>query len=291
MILSNNCSSSMDKGKAIGGNATDRAALEFISSFKESGSRPKIMKRNFIPFSSDTKFMATSVTGDYDITYIKGAPEKIIPFCTSYYTDSGEVSFGISKARIDELIKQLAGQAVRIIALATSESEVSASALAIARGGILTGKSDDLAITSDELKLMSDQEVSDKLGRIKVVARALPSDKSRLVRIAQAKGLVVGMTGDGVNDAPALKQADIGFAMGSGTEIAKEAGDIVILDDNFSSIAKAICYGRTIFKSIRKFIIYQMNVMDQYSNGYLGRPCFQRRNSEEKIYGGAAQVT
>jgi len=92
------------------------------------------------------------------------------------------------------------------------------------------------------------------------VSRALPSDKSRLVRLAQEAGLVAGMTGDGVNDAPALKRADVGFAMGDGTEIAKEAADIVILDNNISSIAKAVLYGRTIFKSIRKFIIFQLTV-------------------------------
>jgi magnesium-transporting ATPase (P-type) len=92
------------------------------------------------------------------------------------------------------------------------------------------------------------------------LARALPSDKSRLVRLAQEMDLVAGMTGDGVNDAPALKKADVGFAMGSGTEVAKEAGDIVIMDDNFISISKAILYGRTIFKSIRKFIVFQLTV-------------------------------
>ena len=88
----------------------------------------------------------------------------------------------------------------------------------------------------------------------------MPQDKSRLVRIIEEMGLVVGMTGDGVNDAPALKKANVGFAMGSGTEVAKEASDIVILDNNIISISKAILYGRTIFKSIRKFIIYQLTV-------------------------------
>ena len=81
-----------------------------------------------------------------------------------------------------------------------------------------------------------------------------------LVRLAQEMNLVVGMTGDGVNDSPALKKADVGFAMGSGTEVAKEAGDIVILDDNFLSIKQAILYGRTIYNSICKFIVFQLTI-------------------------------
>ena len=84
-------------------------------------------------------------------------------------------------------------------------------------------------------------------------------DKSRLVRIGQEMGLVVGMTGDGVNDSPALKSR-CGFAMGSGTEVAKEAGDIVILDDNFLSIKQAILYGRTIYNSICRFIVFQLSI-------------------------------
>lgn len=125
--------------------------------------------------------------------------------------------------------------------------------------GIITSPN-DLVITSNELANLSDDEIINNYPRIKVVARALPQDKSRLVKVLQSINLVVGMTGDGVNDAPALKKADVGFSMGSGTEVAKEASDIVILDDNILSISKAILYGRTIFKSIRKFIIFQLSV-------------------------------
>ena len=119
---------------------------------------------------------------------------------------------------------------------------------------------DDLVLTSRELANLSDEELKQRVGRLRVVARALPQDKSRLVRVLEEMDYVVGMTGDGVNDAPALKKANVGFAMGSGTEVAKEASDIVILDNNILSISKAILYGRTIFKSIRKFIIYQLTV-------------------------------
>lgn len=107
---------------------------------------------------------------------------------------------------------------------------------------------------------LSDDQLSTLLPHLAVLARALPSDKSRLVRIAQEKGLVCGMTGDGINDAPALKRADIGFSMGSGTQVAKEAGDIIILDNNLASIVRAVLYGRNIFKSIRKFITLQLTM-------------------------------
>jgi calcium-translocating P-type ATPase len=134
------------------------------------------------------------------------------------------------------------------------------TAVGIAKEVGLIEKNSDIILTSDELKLKSDEEVKKILPNLKVVARALPQDKSRLVKLSQELNLVVGMTGDGVNDAPALKKADVGFAMGSGTEVSKEASDIVILDDNFLSISKAVLFGRTIFKSIRKFIILQLTI-------------------------------
>lgn len=134
------------------------------------------------------------------------------------------------------------------------------TAISIAKEvGIITSQN-DIILTSKELNSMSDEEIISIHKQIKVIARALPSDKSKLVKILRDLNYVVGMTGDGVNDAPALKKADVGFAMGSGTEVAKEASDIVILDDNIKSITKAILYGRTIFKSIRKFIIFQLSV-------------------------------
>ena len=134
-----------------------------------------------------------------------------------------------------------------------------ATAKAIAReSGILTSETDALAIESDNLKSMTDSEIANVLPRLCVVARALPDDKSRLVRIAKGCGYVTAMTGDGLNDAPALKTADVGFAMGGGTDVAKEAGDIIINDNDISSIERAVLYGRTIFRSIRKFIVFQL---------------------------------
>ncbi|MGI6270542.1 MAG: calcium-translocating P-type ATPase, PMCA-type [Candidatus Howiella sp.] len=143
------------------------------------------------------------------------------------------------------------------VVMVTGDNKDTAAAIA-EEAGLLHGEG--VVLTGTELEALSDERVKSLLPRLRVVARARPADKSRLVRLSEELGLVVGMTGDGINDAPALKRADVGFAMGSGTEIAKEAGDIVILDDNFASIARAVLYGRTIFKSIRKFIVFQLTM-------------------------------
>ncbi len=132
------------------------------------------------------------------------------------------------------------------------------TAVAIAKDSGLIKSENDVAITSAQLNEMSDDDVKKIIPNIRVIARALPTDKSRMVRLCQEMNLVVGMTGDGVNDSPALKRADVGFAMGSGTEAAKEAGKIVILDDNFKSIKDAIWYGRTIYHNILKFCKFQL---------------------------------
>lgn len=132
------------------------------------------------------------------------------------------------------------------------------TAVAIAKDAGLLKDDSDQALTSAQLNEMTDEEVKKIIPQIRVIARALPTDKSRMVRLCQEMNLVVGMTGDGVNDSPALKRADVGFAMGSGTEAAKEAGEIVILDDNFKSIKDAIWYGRTIYHNILKFCKFQL---------------------------------
>ena len=156
-----------------------------------------------------------------------------------------------------QAIAQVQQAGVQVVMITGDRKE---TAVAIAKEAGIIKSNDDVRLTSDELANMSDEEVKKILPKLRVVARALPTDKSRLVRIAQELDLVVGMTGDGVNDSPALKKADVGFAMGGGTEVAKEASEIVILDDNFLSIEKAILFGRTIFNSIRKFIIFQLTI-------------------------------
>ena len=129
--------------------------------------------------------------------------------------------------------------------------------------GVDTGiiKSDnDLVLTARELDAMSDSEIKRKLYKIKVIARAVPKTKLRLVKVAQEMNLCIGMCGDGTNDAPALKRADVGFAMGSGTDVCKEAGDIIITDDNFVSISDAVLFGRTFLNNVTKFLSFQMPI-------------------------------
>ena len=142
--------------------------------------------------------------------------------------------------------------------MVTGDSKETATSIAKEVG--IVSNNADVILSSNELSKINDDKLKKIIPRLKVVSRALPEDKKRLVLLSKELGLVTGMTGDGVNDCIALKKADVSFAMGSGTEVAKEASDIVILDDNIVSISKAILYGRTIFKNIRKFIIFQLSV-------------------------------
>lgn len=298
-----NNSSVASKGSIIGGNSTDRALMSFLVDAKATSELSREDVRNFNAFDSNKKSSSITLTRDgQSITYIKGAPERIVEKCKYYIDETGTVKELVEKNYLTTYIDTQAGRSMRLLAVAKTngtnedgeltlicvisirdnvrKEAVNAikevqnagiqvvmvtgdrkeTAVAIAKeAGLLTDEN-DVALTSAEMADKSDDELKKILPRLKVVSRALPTDKSRLVRIAQELDYVVGMTGDGVNDSPALKKADVGFAMGSGTEVAKEAGDITILDDNFSSIEKAILYGRTMFKSIRKFLIFQLTV-------------------------------
>ena len=285
-------------GNIIGGNITDKAIFDYV---KNLNLNYEIIKRE--AFDSKKKYMYTKVRYNGHVyNLMKGAYEEVKKKCNSYYDNLGNRHSLGDTSDVDNTIKKMGLNKMRVIALAISEDrelignmtlvgfiilkdtirdnvdigidlvrhagiqtimitgDNKETAVAIAKDIGLITSGDDLIISSDRLQLMNDKEIMKIFPKIRVIARAMPQDKSRLVNIAKNLGLVVGMTGDGVNDALALKKADVGFAMGSGTEVAKEAADIVILDDNFYSITNAILYGRTIFKSIRKFVICQLTI-------------------------------
>ena len=115
-------------------------------------------------------------------------------------------------------------------------------------------------ITGKQFNLLTDDELKERIGDLKIMSRARPSDKERLVRLLQERGEVVAVTGDGTNDAPALNRAQIGLSMGDGTSVAKEASDITILDNSFGSIARAVMWGRSLYLNIQRFILFQMTI-------------------------------
>lgn len=121
-------------------------------------------------------------------------------------------------------------------------------------------KDGDLALTNDEFEAMSDDEVKSIIPRLRVISRCSPNTKLRLVTLAQEIGKSVAMTGDGVNDSPALKRADVGFGMQGGSDVAKEASDIVLTDDNFASVVKAVELGRTFMHNIMMFLEFQLPI-------------------------------
>lgn len=137
-----------------------------------------------------------------------------------------------------------------------------ATAREIGRGiGLWSDADTDRSIiTGSEFAALSDAELRSRVGDLKIIARARPMDKKRLVEALQANNEVVAVTGDGTNDAPALKAAHVGLSMGDGTAVAKEASDITIIDNSFSSIGKAVMWGRSLYLNIQRFILFQLTV-------------------------------
>ena len=292
-----NNDSVISDGVAIDSNQTDRALMTFLYSYGlVPESRESVVSKE--AFTSATKF--ASVTLGSGETYIKGAPEIILSGVTKYIKKDGSVgdftpeiaekfnSASIEQAnrsmRVLAIVKQVAGvktliagvcirdnvrQGIKETVRVMNEAGVTVvmvtgdrkeTAVAIAKEAGIYKSTDDVVLTHDELASLSDEEVKTLLPRLKVVSRALPLDKKRLVNLAQEIDLVAGMTGDGVNDAPSLKAADIGFSMGDGTQAAQESSDVVILNNSLTSIEKAVLYGRTMTESVKKFIIFQLTV-------------------------------
>ena len=301
LIYNNESEYNHEENKVIGGNITDKALLTFAGRKKEEF----IKIKDRLMFNSKNKYSVSIIEKEQKkIKLIKGAPDRIIKYCSNYIDQNGKKK-NLDKDKILKYIDDKTSHGLRAIALALSLSiyptdsirrstlvgvifikddirseakdgvslitsagvntimvtgDSKATALSIAKEVGIINSDKDIILTSSELEKMTDNEVKTIIPHLKVIARALPEDKKRLVMLSKELGLVTGMTGDGVNDSIALKKADVSFAMGSGTEVAKEASDIVILDDNIISISKAILYGRTIFKNIRKFIIFQLTV-------------------------------
>ena len=293
----NNDATISGEGKAIGSNDTDRALITYLA-IENGVNIDKSLVTSSEPFDSRVKY--ATVTMPNGVKYIKGAPDIIMKGCINYIDKDGNqkpISDAIMN-KLKETWNEQTDRAMRVIAIVKEykgertfvalisirddvrkdvrgsvkkmlkagvkvtmvTGDVITTARAIAKEAGLITKPTDICITHDELAKMTDEELIKILPDLKVVARAVPSDKERLVEVSRSIGEVVGMTGDGVNDAAALHKADVGFAMGSGTEVAKEAGDIIILNDSLTSIADAIMYGRTMSKSVKKFIIFQLTV-------------------------------
>ena len=152
---------------------------------------------------------------------------------------------------------QSAGISVKIV---TGDTPGTATEIARQIGLWQPGDTERNRITGVEFAALSDEEALDRVLDLKVMSRARPMDKQRLVQLLQQKGAVVAVTGDGTNDAPALNHAQVGLSMGTGTSVAKEASDITLLDDSFHSIATAVMWGRSLYKNIQRFIVFQLTI-------------------------------
>ena len=302
-ICVNNSAVFDGNGEITGGNSIDRAVLTLTDS-EEYGkivNDLQVKAKQF--FNSSNKYSAVSCSNE--VTYYKGAPEKLIERCTTALGDGIQTFTDSDKIRLLESIKEMTTKSMRCIALTQSNEELIENelpnnmtllgvigvvdpvreevpnAVAMAhKAGIqvieITGDcletakavaeecgiymAGDLAITNDDFEAMSDDEVKSIIPKLRVISRCSPNTKLRLVTLAQEIGKSVAMTGDGVNDSPALKRADVGFGMQGGSDVAKEASDIVLTDDNFASVVKAVELGRTFMHNIMMFLEFQLPI-------------------------------
>ena len=267
------------------GNPTEQALLRWLM---EQGVDYEQLRRDHpiadrLPFSTENKYMTTTVG---TTLYIKGAPEVVMDRCRLSADERRAMDeqllewqrhamrtlavaqddqllaiFAISdplRKEVPEAIRQCAeaGIDVKIVT-----GDTVATAMEIAREcGLGEGSHMPYAITGAEFAALSDEEAMARVKALKVMSRARPSDKQRLVSLLQQQGEVVAVTGDGTNDAPALNRAHVGLSLGSGTSVAKQASDITLLDDSFRSIVQAVMWGRSLYKNIQRFIFFQLIV-------------------------------
>lgn len=275
-----NSTASLD-GERVLGNPTEGALLLWL---RAQGNDYHAMRASAniteeVPFTTERKYMATRIDSTL---YIKGAPEIVMAMC--------------AHSSHEELLLSWQERGLRTLALAHAEGQetpILDALVAIAdpvrddvpdavseclRAGIkvkmVTGDTPATAreiarqiglpyartLTGPEVAAMTDEELRACAQDIDIIARARPMDKQRLVHALQACGEVVAVTGDGTNDAPALKAAHVGLSMGDGTAVAKEASDITILDNSFASIGRAVMWGRSLYRNIQRFILFQMTV-------------------------------
>ena len=284
--------------ETILGNPTEGALLLYLRDrevdYAKLRSDAKVIDE--VPFSTERKYMATTIEQNGNLMLVKGAPEIVMDMCDSFSVPRAEIEtklleyqsksmrtlgFAVGKkflgvvaisdpvrldvpAAIEECVR--AGIRINIVT-----GDTPATAKEIARQ---IGLENPTVITGPEFAAFSDEEVrsfcahSGSLstgegggrGRSLIISRARPMDKKRLVETLQSLGDVVAVTGDGTNDAPALKAAHVGLSMGDGTSVAKEASDITIIDNSFSSIGRAVMWGRSLYQNIQRFILFQLTV-------------------------------
>ena len=275
------------------GNPTEQALLRWLTKkgvdYQLLREEHPITSRE--PFSTERKYMTTAIG---DTLYIKGAPEVIMERCQLTDKERLQLEQQLLKwqqramrtlaiAQDDKLLAIVAisdplreevpdaiyqcyqaGIDVKIVT-----GDTSATAMEIARQcGVCVpptvqgelGTDSRITITGPEFAALSDEEAMERIKELKVMSRARPSDKQRLVALLQQLGEVVAVTGDGTNDAPALNRAHVGLSLGSGTSVAKQASDITLLDDSFNSIVHAVMWGRSLYKNIQRFVFFQLIV-------------------------------